>query len=411
MRKFLLCAIALVLQLACPVKSQVWNQLSTNTLSDFYSISHVGASHAWFFGDSAIGVNFARGVVLKTTTGGNTWIWQSMSSPHYKVRGSHFFDQNNGIAVGMHNFLEGFTARTSDGGQSWVVDSTTFTEKLHDVHFIDAQTGWICGRNGYVMKTTYGGGSWAAQNTGTAEHLNSIYFASADIGYAVGDAAANETMVRTTDGGTSWTSMSSGVIEDLFTVRFADAAQGWAAGAGGTVLTTADSGATWTAQTSGTGADLFALEFLTASKGWAVGGSGTLLHTADGGTSWSAQTSNTLKDIHAIQLESAAFGWFCGDGGDIFRTGTFTSIAAPAGLFDFELFPNPVRNSSLLWYRSSAEIKSISMISTRGNAIPIDASTAAGTIRLPDALPAGIYFLRFETTAGKSGQQRLVIAN
>ena len=65
-------------------------------------------------------------------------------------------------------------------------------QHLSDIHFYDADTGYVVGFNGTILKTTNGGSSWTSLSSGTTNDLYSMDFVDAFIGYAVG--GVNETM-------------------------------------------------------------------------------------------------------------------------------------------------------------------------------------------------------------------------
>ncbi len=105
--------------------------------------------------------------------------------------------------------------RTTNGGQTWENQSfgSASSPTVQAVSFIDAQTGWICGKADglpFVQKTTDGGASWVNQVlptfTGTGKSCSDIGFASADIGWATTDRNNQDgEVIYTTDGGTTWT--------------------------------------------------------------------------------------------------------------------------------------------------------------------------------------------------------------
>lgn len=57
---------------------------------------------------------------------------------------------------------------------------------LFDVHFVDAQTGWVVGDAGTILKTDNGGEMWTPQSSGTSERLYSVQFTDSQTGWAVG---------------------------------------------------------------------------------------------------------------------------------------------------------------------------------------------------------------------------------
>ena len=64
--------------------------------------------------------------------------------------------------------------RTTDGGQSWEVQFST-EQALFNLHFIDAQTGWVVGDRRSVFVTTDSGETWAFVTDGSNQRHKSSY--------------------------------------------------------------------------------------------------------------------------------------------------------------------------------------------------------------------------------------------
>jgi photosystem II stability/assembly factor-like uncharacterized protein len=120
---------------------------------------------------------------------------------------------------------------------------------ISDVFFVDAETGWVCGR----QRTAAGDGGFIA---------------------------------GTRDGGRTW-SLQLGdprsparAFERLF---FFDASHGWAAQAGGTLLRTTD-GSTW--KPASTGPPMGPFVFVSPERGFLLDGGQDIQTTVDGGRTW-----------------------------------------------------------------------------------------------------------------------------
>ena len=76
---------------------------------------------------------------------------------------------------------------------------------LHDIHFINADTGYVCGGDRYtqslILKTTNGGGTWETQNAGIDKVLFDVSMLDNKVGYASG---YDNKVLRTNDGGATW---------------------------------------------------------------------------------------------------------------------------------------------------------------------------------------------------------------
>lgn len=83
----------------------------------------------------------------------------------------YFADQNNGWIVGG----AGTILKTTDGGDTWIYKLSSTSYDLNSVHFIDIYTGWAVGRSGTILKTTNGGEDWFAQISGTVQDLEDVF--------------------------------------------------------------------------------------------------------------------------------------------------------------------------------------------------------------------------------------------
>ena len=70
-----------------------------------------------------------------------------------------------------------------------------------DLHFADAERGWIVGEKGLIIHTKNSGKTWERQEVGTEGDFKAIYFANPRYGWAVGDRGL---IATTDDGGRHW---------------------------------------------------------------------------------------------------------------------------------------------------------------------------------------------------------------
>jgi photosystem II stability/assembly factor-like uncharacterized protein len=263
--------------------------------SNTYGQSWVRLSSQRSFGGA---VHFASGStgwwingwVLKTTTGGRTWMRQRSSIPAKAQLGDGAFlpDARTGWVGGSYNGgLGTVVLHTVDGGRSWhqqLVDRTSRGGSIVEVRFVDAQHGWVLAANGAAWRTLDGGRHWLRLPYTYTKALRCIAFATANDGWGVGDYGR---IMMTTDGGRHWVRQSSGTRIELLSVDFAiDARSGWAVGAAGTIVATTDGGRHWAHQRSGTKRVLSCVDFFDANRGWAVGDYSTVLRTVSAGRVW-----------------------------------------------------------------------------------------------------------------------------
>ncbi len=130
------------------------------------------------------------------------------------------------IIRAMESLLQG-------GGSVWHRVETSTTATLSEMHFADATTGWVIGREGTLLQTT-DGKIWTKAETSTTADLWEMHFADATTGWVIG---ANGTLLQTTDGKT-WTKAETSTTAILLEIHFTDATTGWVIGRNGTLLMT-----------------------------------------------------------------------------------------------------------------------------------------------------------------------------
>jgi photosystem II stability/assembly factor-like uncharacterized protein len=162
-----------------------WQQLSSSTTADIYSVDFVNSTVGFAGGDQILlkttdagvtwqnipgnwtsitklefvdalrGYMIDNGVIYRTNDGGATWNWASHNNFHY----TDLFFQNSDTGYAI---TQSFTAitKTLDGGGYWSVETADTTNMaLLSVTFVDDTTGYITGSGGVILKTTNAGGN------------------------------------------------------------------------------------------------------------------------------------------------------------------------------------------------------------------------------------------------------------
>lgn len=298
-------------------------------------IHFANTTHGWAAGDS--------GLVVKSTDGGQNW--QLVDPPTgYDIGTIQFVNESVGYLCGgeLHfkdlpypldsTYSHGVILKTVDSGQSW---QTLFadTVMIHQIHFINAQTGWAVGtaawmkppffssvRADYIFKTTDGGQSWQqGLYNGSIEmpSLSRIYFANKQLGFALG---FNGEVLRSTDGGNTWQNISvvQRSVHHFGGAYFTDALNGYIVGADGVIVQTEDGGASWEHYDNKLfNGNIWHVHFLNPDTGWVVSDARYLIRTTDGGDNWE---NSGIGGIYTVDFPNAQHGWAVGEGGAIWHS-------------------------------------------------------------------------------------------
>jgi photosystem II stability/assembly factor-like uncharacterized protein len=183
-----------------------------DTLGPIIRIQFINANTGWML-MSAPGMWGYYSTIYRTEDGGSNWssiLENHGGGPKAKwdpqVFDIHFFDSNNGFAIGTgRGFLGGVVYRTTDGGDTWIdtltVDSLGNQFQFNKAYFSDINQGIAVGWDGNIYKTINGGLTWNFQTNGLTNKLNGIYFVDTNNGWTVGD---NGTILHTTNGGVTF---------------------------------------------------------------------------------------------------------------------------------------------------------------------------------------------------------------
>ncbi|MFA7418560.1 MAG: YCF48-related protein [Melioribacteraceae bacterium] len=219
----------------------------------------------------------------------------------------------------------------------WNSQTSGVTTGLNDVHFEDANTGWVVGAGGTILKTINGGSSWSALTSGTANQINSVFFTSSTNGAVVGSGGF---VSVTLDGGNTWFQQITGYTTDFSDIFYTDIMTAYIVGEAGKILKSTDGGLTWVSKPNGAAAaDFFwSVWFTDSNTGWAVGGNlatskSTILKTTDAGNSWVSQTSPTTDWLYSVSFSDSQKGWAAAPNGTIISTtdGGVNWLKQPSG--------------------------------------------------------------------------------
>jgi len=151
--------------------------------------------------------------IYKTTNFGSSWIRiSSVPFSFGKINKIHFFNQQEGIAIGgSDNSIMNAIANTNDGGATWIPNSSSNRIGLVlDMFFLDDSLGWAVGERSGFLKTIDGGQTWVEANplSTVSATLVSVVFLNKLHGFI----SRFGTLLETTDGGAVWNRYMEGKI-------------------------------------------------------------------------------------------------------------------------------------------------------------------------------------------------------
>lgn len=303
-----------------------WLPLDTGGISNYFiNCYFISADIGW-----VVGVGPA---ILKTTNGGNTWIYQQTTANENPLS-VYFLDEMNGWVSGFN----GSIYKTDDGGDSWTLKPSGTNYAIREIEFIDSLVGfaivsnWIEPRYGAIIKTTNGGDTWVTKVTIYDYAFLDLDFIDTQYGWAAG---TNGVFYRTTNGGENW--IGPQFITDFWIheIDFPSKDIGYAIGGGNSdeiILKTTNAGLTWSViRQSQSNSQLFGSSFVDINKGWVVGMNGTILYTQNGGISWLRQETNVSSLFHDVIMIDTT-GYAVGELGKIYKYDQNIIIPTPLQL-------------------------------------------------------------------------------
>lgn len=200
----------------------------------------------------------AKGTFAKSTDGGMQWSINSQvglpdaSLAYRELRTGYFLNSDTGFAAGsvVLNNVQGIVSKTTDGGATWTNYQYNDTSgSVNGMHFINSNTGFICGGTRVrVHKTTDGGVTWSDISNGLSgtNTYNAVFAVDENNIYL---AFSTRRLYYTSNGGTNWSIITlpgttgGNTVTDVY---FKDASTGYACGTTNYFAYTTNGGANWT---------------------------------------------------------------------------------------------------------------------------------------------------------------------
>ena len=260
----------------------------------------------------AVGIN---GIAAKSTDSGQIWNYVYSYTEQW-LYGLHFLDANTGFLCGG-NTGSGIILKTTDGGNSFTQEVPIGSRWLYSIYIHKESIGFCAGAAGGKLYRLGGDAAWLEQPTNTSSTLNDVSFYDNYVGVSVGDAGV---ILTTSSGGDSWHFANSPINSRLNSVDRFDTVV-VAVGDAGQVLRSFGNGSSWQQSNTPITDELLTVDMISPTAGFAGGRNGKLLKTHDGGLTWLAITSPTTMTIRGMSFISESVGFITG--GDF--------IGGPAG--------------------------------------------------------------------------------
>jgi photosystem II stability/assembly factor-like uncharacterized protein len=277
-----------------------WESQYIFTSRRLFGVCFLDNQRGWTCGDI--------GTVFGTTDGGQNWSQRNLGGPKFASR-IQFMDTLYGWASGGTSMLMASRDGGASWRLDYFPDEIfpTDTVDFQGLSFVDTMTGWlVAGRypetdtlgnptftagQGYIARVVASGDTFmrTLQRKDTMFDFFDVHFVDAQHGWVVGgeDSTMAAAVLCTSNGGEDWTQQSVPTAARLLrAVEFVDQAHGWACGRNGTILRTTNGGENWEYQQAISDTTLFDIDFVDSDRGM-IAGSSVVLFTTDGGVTWS----------------------------------------------------------------------------------------------------------------------------
>ncbi len=262
-----------------------------------------------FFGEIGWAVG-AKGTLLKSENGGQSWQQQSFLTKNATLLRVHFFDANHGWITGG-DAASGVIYSTTDGGRSWTAKALEDTARLDHLSFVDAQTGWLSASNKEP-------GQWLNLSSPqikdvTIKHLR---FVDETHGWAIASKDnGTVNVIKTADGGQNWLFIDTPKLWANTRVLARSAEECWCiADANDTLIQINGTTSKPVAVPEGGRLHDVYFEGPAFNLGLAIGEQGVIMRSPDGGINWGKQPfADQSATLHRITFDDRARGWIGGE--------------------------------------------------------------------------------------------------
>jgi photosystem II stability/assembly factor-like uncharacterized protein len=125
-----------------------WDDITSGTDLPLKKVFFADENTGWIAGGYKSNDEF-HPVLLKTENSGVSWI--NIVNVDYLIHDIYFKDNRRGWIVGEDKDARGIILETTDGGDSWSVEVDSLSAPLNAIHSKDGNV-WAVGFNGYILK-------------------------------------------------------------------------------------------------------------------------------------------------------------------------------------------------------------------------------------------------------------------
>ncbi|MBK9478540.1 MAG: hypothetical protein IPN99_06835 [Bacteroidetes bacterium] len=177
------------------------------------------------------GDDFGNGIILKSENSGKTW--HTVLTESHELRSLQCLNESTAFAGGY-----GVLLKSTDGGISWQYQSVS-DDFFTGIKITSNSTGLLCGYNGNLYKSTDAGASWNSKINGNSllsskrKHFTCIDCYNSETAVAMGE---NGYVLFSEDVGESWSYSEVPNKINLHSVLLVTSNSGWAVGDKGSLF-------------------------------------------------------------------------------------------------------------------------------------------------------------------------------
>lgn len=369
-----------------------WSAVPAPHLGRLVNLTQVGTRLVAVGDDGAVAASPDQGLT-----------WTALPSPGVGyLSDQHWFDQNHGIVTaGAFPFFDGYASRTRDGGLTWETLAGVAPWTLHNIDFVDANTGFMIGEfNAY--RSDDGGETWQDIHFSFPPYSHRMVSLPGDV-WLVASFGEGAEIHRSVDHGATWSRAFDNLphlgVSDLIPLPGGRLVAVLPSGA---VITSDDEGLTWqgrlTDLTDLGGQSLYQIELGTDGRGWAASNyseyadSLAWFQTEDGGRTWQAGNPPpgwfSFFDM-VLRDDQTGFlaGYYPGPPYQIARTldagQTWENLPVPGGVSAARL-DSPIAGVVYALFRDSSGLTKVWRSDDDGDLWQVAANGLPATIPLSD---------------------------